>query len=310
MNIVFFGSPQEAIPSLKRILEEGHQVPLIITQPDKPSGRGRKRNPSPVKEMAQEKKIRFYQPQKIRKDPSVIQELQEANPDLNVVVAYGQIIPASIIYFPTLNSINLHFSLLPRYRGASPVQWALLNGESMTGVTVFQLNEKMDEGDILAQEEVNIQPQETAPHLKSRLAQVGAELLVQTIAQIGKIKSIPQDESLSSYAPRIKKSQGKIDWNNSSDFIARQVRAMKLWPSTFTFFNQKRIKIHKGKAENWKASSFLPGEIVDIDKTGIAVCCGDNQVYRIQKLQPENKKIMDAYSFSLGSPIEKGARFD
>ncbi|MBS3819314.1 methionyl-tRNA formyltransferase [bacterium] len=309
MNIVFFGSPQEAIPSLKRVLEEGHDIRLIITQPDKPSGRGRKLNPPPVKKIAAEKKLPVFQPKKTRKDPSAVQKIKSVNPDINVVVAYGQIIPGSLIYLPPYNSINLHFSLLPRYRGASPVQWALLNGEHKTGVTVFQLNEKMDEGDMLSQEEVNIHHGETAPQLKSRLAQIGAYLLVRTLSRIDQITPLPQKESQASYAPRIKKHQGQIDWNKDSHFIERQVRAMKPWPSSFTFFKQKRIKIHQGVAENRKVSSFSPGEIVEVDKTGIAVCCGDNKIYRIQELQPENKKNMSAYSFSLGSHIEKGSQF-
>jgi methionyl-tRNA formyltransferase len=167
MRIVFFGSPESAIPSLQKILEEGHKVEHIITQPDKPSGRGKKLTASPVKGFALEKNIPVSQPRRIRNDPAALELLSDIDPDLNVIVAYGQIIPASIIYLPKYNSINLHFSLLPKYRGASPVQWAILHGETTTGLTIFELNEKMDEGDILTQQETRILPHENPSNWRS-----------------------------------------------------------------------------------------------------------------------------------------------
>lgn len=309
MKIVFFGSPSSALPSLKKILESGHQVELIITQPDKPSGRGKKPTPCPVKKFALERNIPSYEPEKIRKDLLAYEKIKEINPDLIVVVAYGQIIPASIIYLPKFRSINAHFSLLPKYRGASPVQWAILKGETKTGLTIFELNEKMDEGDILTQEEVDILPREKAFELESRLAQIGAELLLKTISQIDKIKPLRQDHSQATYAPKLNKEDGRIDWTKDAFFIDRQVRAFTRWPSAFTFFKEKRIKIHEGKKVDRKSDVFSPGKILAIKKEGIEVCCGEGSIYRVESLQPENKNEMNAYAFSIGARLKTGDLF-
>ncbi len=185
MRIVFFGSPASALPSLQGLLERGHSVGLVITQPDKPAGRGRRMTPSAVKRFALERDIPVLQPFNIRTDGTVLGRIQDAGPDLNVVVAYGQIIPAPVIYFPRHHSLNVHFSLLPKYRGAAPVQWAVLNGEKETGVTIIELNEKMDEGAILARAGTTIGPRETAGELESRLAVIGAGLLLQTLDGLG-----------------------------------------------------------------------------------------------------------------------------
>jgi len=309
MKLVFFGSPAIALVSLKRIIEEGHRIELVISQPDKPTGRGKKLIPTPLKRFAQDLNIPVYQPVKIRKDQIALEKIKKINPDLNVVVAYGQIIPSSIIFLPKYNSINVHFSLLPKYRGASPIQWALLNGERKTGVTIFELNERMDEGDILAKEEVDIHPEEGASELEARLAQKGAELLVKTIAKIGKIKPQKQDHSQATYAPRIKKEDGRIKWEKNAIFIERLVKAYTPWPSAYTFLADRRIKILKGKKEAFKGQSSSPGEILEVKKKGIEVCCGDASVFLIENLQPENKKPMSAYSFSLGAKIRPGDRF-
>lgn len=310
MKIIFFGSPASALPSLKRIIEAGHSIKLIITQPDKPSGRGKKLSASPVKKFALSLNIPVHQPQKIRKDSIALEKIKKIQPDLNVVVAYGQIIPSSIIYLPGYNSINLHFSLLPQYRGASPVQWAILKGEKKTGVSIFELNERMDEGDILTQEEIEILPGETAEQLEVRLAQMGAELLIKTIARIDKIKHHKQDHSLATYAPLLHKEDGRIDWKKDALFIERQVRALTPWPIAYAFLNEKRIKIHEGREKEDKAKPLSsPGEILGIEKEGIEVCCGAGSVYLIEGLQPENRKKMDAYAFSLGAKIKPGDMF-
>ncbi|MFB0566582.1 MAG: methionyl-tRNA formyltransferase [Candidatus Aminicenantaceae bacterium] len=308
MRIVFFGSPASALPSLIKILKAGHSVELVITQPDKPHGRGKKLIPSPIKKAALELDIPFYQPYKIRQDTIALEKIKNIQPDLIVVVAYGQIIPASIIYLPKYNSINLHFSLLPKYRGASPVFWALLKGEKKTGISIFELNEKMDEGDILAQEEVDIYLGEKTFELESRLAEKGSELLVKTISQIDKIIPIKQDHTQATYAPKIKKEDGKIDWTKNALFIGRLVRASNPWPSAFTFFKEKRIKITVGEEKGSQTQCLTPGKILSIKKEGIEVCCGKGSTYLLRKLQPENKKEMDAYSFSLGAKIEIGDR--
>lgn len=309
MRVVFFGSPKSALPSIQKIIDAGHTIELIITQPDRPSGRGKNLSYSPVKQQALDKNIPVYQPMRIRKDSEALKKLREIKPELNVVVAYGQIIPGSIIYIPRYNSINLHFSLLPKFRGASPVQWAILEGEKMTGVTVFELNEKMDEGKILTQEKVEILPDETAFELESRLAILGAELLVNTISRIKDIEPREQDQTEVSFAPLIKKTDGQIDWTKKALFIERQIKAFTPWPSTFTFFKGRRIKVIKGKSESFKFSALDPGEIVNIEKRGIGVRCGDETVFLIERLQPENKKEMNAYDFSLGGNIKPGDVF-
>ena len=310
MKIVFFGSPASALPSLKKILDAGHSVELVVTQPDKPTGRGKKLSPCPVKKMALELGIPVHQPLRIKKDPAVLEKLREIQPEMNVVVAYGQIIPSSIIYFPRHNSWNVHFSLLPLYRGASPVQWALLNGEVKTGVTIIELNEKMDEGDILSQEEADILPEENAAELEARLAQIGAELLIQTIDRIERITPRKQDHSLASYASKLSKDHGRIDWGKNASHIERQIRAFTPWPSTYAFFREKRVKILTGKNTGKQAPpSSFPGEILHIGKDGIQVCCGEESVFLIDGIQPENRNAMEAYAFSLGGRIKSGETF-
>ena len=310
MKIVFFGSPVLALPSLKKLLETDHSIDLIITQPDRPSGRGKKLMPCPVKKTALDLNIPYYQPLKIRKDEIALDKIKEIEPDLNVVVAYGQIIPSSIIYLPRYNSLNVHFSLLPKYRGASPVQKALLDGEAKTGITIFELNEKMDEGDILVQEEVNVFPDENAADLEARLAQKGADLLIKAIAQIDKLKHRKQDHSQATYAPKIRKEDGKIDWTKNSLYIERRVRAFTPWPSAYAFLKDIRIKIHRGrKIEKEAPPGSSAGEISGIKKEGIEVCCGEGSIYLIESLQPENRKRMDAYAFSLGAEIKPGDIF-
>lgn len=309
MRIVFFGSPTSALPSLKKLLESNHSIEFIITQPDKPFGRGKKVSPPPVKKIALDQNIPVYQPEKIRKDAEALEKIKKIQPDLNVVVAYGQIIPSSIIYLPKYNSINVHFSLLPKYRGASPVQWAILNGERKTGITIFELNEKMDEGDILTQEEFEILPDEGAVELEARLALKGAELLTETIAKIDEIKPRKQDHSIATYAPLIKKEDGRIDWIKDALHVERQVRAFTPWPSVYTFLGEKRVKIHKGRKIEDRIEPFSAGEILEVKKEGIEVCCGEGSVFLIESLQPENRNKMDAYAFSLGAKIKPGDKF-
>ncbi len=312
MKIVFMGTPSSALPSFKKLLKSKHEIKLVITQPDKPIGRGRKLSPPPVKKIALENNIPVYQPVKIREDEEALKKIKEVNPDLIVVVAYGQIIPASIIYYPPFGAINVHFSLLPKYRGAAPVQWTILNGEKKTGVTIFQLNEKMDEGDILTQKEVEILPCEKASQLENRLTEIGAELLIETISLLEKDKIKPkrQNHSQATYAPKLKKEDGLVDWNKTSIKIDRMVRALDVWPTAYFFLKGKRIKIMKGKiiAPSSDFSLSPPGEILKINKEGIFIACGDSTVYLIEKLQPEGKNVMSAYSFSLGARLKPGDR--
>lgn len=310
MKLVFFGSPPAAVHSLKKIIEKGHLVALVITQPDRPAGRGKKTTFSPVKKFSLEHNIPVYQPEKIRKDPVVLEKIKDIDPELNVVVAYGQIIPKSVIDTPKFNSINLHFSLLPKYRGASPVQWAVLNGEQKTGVTIFELNEKMDEGDILAKQEVQIFPREYAYELEGRLAEIGAEFLCQTIDKIERLPHEKQDHLKATYAPKIKKEQGRIDWNQDAGWVDRKVRAFTPWPSAFSYLDGKRIKILKGRDKPRKIPDITLGEVLCVKKEGIEVGCGQGSVYLIEELQPEGKKAMSAHAFTLGEKVIRGDKFE
>ncbi|MBN1271756.1 MAG: methionyl-tRNA formyltransferase [Candidatus Aminicenantes bacterium] len=310
MKIFFYGSPPWAIPSLQKIVESGHEVALVITQPDRPSGRGRHAGVSAVKAAALNMGLPIHQPVKIRKDSFILEKLEEQKPDLNVVVAYGQIIQASVIYFPPFHSLNLHFSLLPSYRGAAPVQWALYHGERTTGVSIFELNEKMDEGKILAQKKVYIQKNEDAIRLQSRLSEIGSDLLVATISNIDKITPVEQDNSLATYAPLIKKEDGRINWQKTASEISNHVRAFHPWPSSFCFFKKQRIKlISVSPLDESPSPDKAYGKIWDIRSEGISILCGGPSLLLVKRLQPENKKEMDAYSFCLGADVKPGDRF-
>ena len=311
MRVIFFGSPPTALPALESLLKSGHSIELVVTQPDRPSGRGKRLTPCAVKEFALERNIPFYQPEKIRLDARAPEKIGFFRPDISVVVAYGQIIPLSLIDRPRYRSVNVHFSLLPKYRGASPVQWAILNGETTTGVTIFVLNEKMDEGDILTQEKVEIAPGEKARDLERRLAQTGAGLLVKTLQNFESLKPVPQDRSLATLAPKIRKEDGRISWTKNAELIDRQVRAFSGWPSAYTFIKEKRIIVAGGKpvAVGERPGGSKPGQVTSIRKEGIGVGCGGGSIFLIERLQPEGGKEMEAYAYSLGGEIKTGDFF-
>ncbi len=309
MKIVFFGSPLAALPSFQKLLECGHAVELAITQPDRPAGRGKALAPPPVKEYALTRGIPVFQPEKIRQDKKALEVIQKINPDVNVVVAYGQIIPGPIIYLPKFKSVNVHFSLLPKYRGAAPVEWAILNGEEKTGVTIFELNEKMDEGDILTAEKVDILPAETAPELEARLARLGAELLVRTLNQIEGLPRSAQDHTQATYAPRIKKEDGKIDWARDALAVERKVRAFSGWPGAYTIWRGQRILIRAGQKIDEARYDSPPGQVVELKKEGLVIACGEGSLFLVKRLQRENKREMEASAFLHGLRIEPGEIF-
>jgi methionyl-tRNA formyltransferase len=306
MRIAFFGSPEAALPSLEKLLEAGHEIVLAVTQPDRPAGRGKSTSAPPVKAFALGRGIRVLQPARVRNDDAFLGELRSATPDINVVVAYGQILPASVIYLPRWRSANVHFSLLPKYRGAAPVEWAILNGEPETGVTIFELDERMDEGDILSREVVEIRPRETAGELEARLARVGAELLTAALDRIDRLPRIPQDHRLATPAPRLKKEQGRIDWTKSSVEIERMIRAFSPWPGAFTFWRGRRLILHSGRAGGDAASCGPPGQVAAAAGSGIAVCCGDATLFTVERLQRENKKSLEAADFLRGTGLTPG----
>jgi methionyl-tRNA formyltransferase len=301
VKVVFFGSPEAALPSLQGLLSAGHSVELVISQPDKPAGRGRRLTPCPVKRFAEERDIPVITPLKIRKDETVLETIRAAGPDVQVVVAYGQIIPGPIIDFPPHKTLNVHFSLLPRYRGAAPVQWTILNGDPETGVTIIELNEKMDEGDILTSVGTEVGPAETALELEKRLSVMGAGLLLSTLENIATVPHAPQDHSLATLAPKIRKEDGFVDWSGDVRRVDRQIKALAPRPGVFTFLRGRRIEIHRGRPLQAENPGLDPGEIAAADKSGLTVGCGQGGLYLIEEVQPEGKGRMTAHAFILGA---------
>ncbi len=315
MRIVFFGSPNAALPALEALLQAGHRVELVVTQPDRPSGRGRRLSPCPVKVFAMEKGIPTYNPERIRKAPEALDILKRTGADIHVIVAYGQIMPGPVIDLPPRRSLNVHFSLLPLYRGASPVAWAIRNGETKTGVTIFRLNEKMDEGDILASANAEILPGDTAGSLETRLARLGADLLLETLEGIDARPLRPQDHAAATYAPKLRKEDGLIDWRAGAGVIDRHIRAMTPWPSAYTFLKGERLIVLKGRpapirpepAESAPASA--PGIISLAGRAGLRVFCGGGTEYEIERLQLEGRKPLEAAVFVQGGRIKPGDAF-
>ncbi len=310
MKVVFFGSPAAALPSLERILRDGHKVELVITQPDKPAGRGRAVQACPVKLFAQSHGLPVHQPERIRKDPRSLELLEAVQPDIAVVVAFGQIMPAPIIYLPRWHTVNVHFSLLPKFRGASPVAWAILAGEKRTGVTIFELNEKMDEGDVLLWEELDILEGETTGELEARLAEVGAGLISETLTRRETLTLIPQDHAAATYAPKLKKEDGLIHWSEPAEIIDRKVRAFTPWPSAFTSLGGLRLQLTKGRPLQSQACGLPPGRIIARGREGLQVCCGQGTAYLIEWLKPENKREMSAADFCRGAQAKLDASFE
>lgn len=314
MKIAFFGSPATAIPSLERLLKNGHSIGLVITQPEKPAGRGLSRMPSAVKRYAMGKGIPVIEPERIRRDGAALERLTEYGSDINIVVAYGQIIPSSILYLPPALTLNVHFSLLPKFRGAAPVQWSILSGERTTGVTIMELNEKMDEGDILQASATDIMPGETASDLETRLAGVGADLLIDTLRRLKDIKPVPQDHSLATYAPKLKKEDARIVWTDPAAGVERKFRAYTARPGSFAFFRGKRLIILKGAAGTPSGDAERvqgpPGAVISCSRNGIAVSCGDGGIFTIEELKPEGRGAMNAHAFALGARIRDGELFD
>jgi methionyl-tRNA formyltransferase len=304
MRVVFFGSPAAAVPAFEALIGASHEVVLAVTQPDRPSGRGQKPAASPVKAFASGQGIPVIQPDRIRKDPAAFDAIRASNADIHVVVAFGQIIPPAIIDLPRWRSVNVHFSLLPKYRGAAPVAWAILRGETRTGVTLFRLNERMDEGDILAEAETDIGPGETAGELESRLAVIGAGLLLRTLDTIAGIRPVPQDHSAATLAPKLAKGDGRIVWGAPAAEIERRVRAFTPRPGAFTLRQGRRLILLKGRlAETGEQPGGTAGTILSFSGDGLDVLCGDRRVYRILELQPESRRPMSARAFAAGGRL-------
>ena len=310
MRLVFFGSPEAALPSLEALRDAGHSIPLVVTQPDRPSGRGKIVTAGAVKRFALGHGIPVIQPESIRKDPSALEAIRNAAADIHVVVAFGQIIPASIFDLPEHKSINVHFSLLPKYRGAAPVSRALLEGEAKTGVTIFRLNARMDEGDILATAATDIFPEENAGELETRLAGIGGRLLCATLARIDDITPVPQNHALATYAPKIQKEDGRIDWSVPAASVARKARAFTPRPGAFTMFKGQRVIILEGRNAGRAGDELPPGTILTVAKAGLEIACGENSAFLVARLQPESRRPMEAYAYSLSGRMKALDVFD
>lgn len=312
MKIVFFGTSQFAIPSLRALVDSPYEIVAVVTQPDRAKGRHLKVASSPIKLLATKCNLPILQPEKIS-DPKTIEFLRGLKPELFAVVSYGQILPKAILEIPKLYSVNLHGSLLPKYRGAAPINWAIAHGETVTGVTIFRMTEEMDEGDILLKGEVQINEADTALTLGERLSKIGASLLIEAIEVIESGREVfrPQHEKEASYAPRLKKSDGEIDWGKPSIQIRNWARAMVPWPDAFTYHRGKRLKLLEIKVLERKKGGMADagGRILEINKEeGIVVRTKDGAV-GIERLQLEGGKPMPASQFVLGHLLKVGEVF-
>ncbi|WP_321493067.1 methionyl-tRNA formyltransferase [uncultured Desulfobacter sp.] len=305
-RIVFMGTPEFSVPALQALAKEpGFDILLVVTQPDRPKGRGKKLSPSAVKEAATGLGIEVYQPEKIN-TPEGLKLISDLEPDYFVVVAFGQILSRQMLDIPKTYPINIHASLLPKYRGASPIQAAVLNMDDQTGVTTMVMAEKMDAGDILLMETTPVDPQETAPMLHDRLAQIGAHLIVKTIHAIeqGKVTPAPQDHSKATYVSMLKKSDGRIDWQRSTKAVCAHINAMTPWPGAFTELDGKRLKIFKAVPSSLSMqASALPGTIVASNEEGLFVAAADG-VVQVLELMGSSGKRLDAAAFLCGNKIE------
>jgi methionyl-tRNA formyltransferase len=307
-RIVFMGTPAFAVPSLKALIDKGFDVVAVATQPDRPRGRGLRPAPSPVKEIALEHGIEAYEPQKLR-DEGFIKRLKTLKPDVIVVVAYGKILPKPVLDIPKRGCINLHASILPRYRGAAPINWAIIKGEKTTGVTTMLMDEGLDKGPVFLTEEVPIADDETAGDLTKRLSGVGAELLVRTIALLEdkKIEPLPQDEKNATYAPMLKKEDGRVDWNKGAGEIRNLVRGLYPWPGAHTYWKGRLLKIHGGRALTGPEAlgdGRGPGTVMETTEEGIKIKCGRG-IFEITELQVEGKRRMSAGDFLKGYSLDR-----
>lgn len=307
MRIVFLGSGSFAIPSLEAVLDAGHEVAAVVTQPDKEKGRGRALSPPPLKPIALSRGLEVRQPRRI-KAPEALEVLRGFAPEIQVVVAYGQILPRAVIDVAPRGTVNVHGSVLPRYRGAAPVQWAIVNGEAETGVTTMLIDEGMDTGPILLTRTTPIAGHETAAALQARLARMGAELLVETLAglQRGTVHPVAQDGTRATYAPLIKKEDGRLDWTQPAAALERRVRGFSPWPGAVTLLAGRELKVLQARVEG--DGTREPGTVTAVDRGGLVVACGEGTTLRLLEVQPESRKAMAAAAFAAGARLLPGAR--
>ena len=311
MRLIFMGTPEFAVPSLARLMDDGHDVAAVFTQPDKPAGRGNKLQAPPVKILARERGIEIFQPSKIKNNEEARAVFERIAPDACVVAAYGRILPEWMLGLPRLGCINVHASLLPKYRGAAPINWAIARGERETGITIMQMDAGLDTGPMLARRQVEIAAEETAPELSARLARLGAELLSETLPRIerGEIRHFPQNDSEATYAPILKREDGLIDWQLTAREVADRVRAFQPWPGTYTIFRGARLILWRAMETSFQQANDEQVEtatIVDADKTGFTIACNGRSFLRIEELQIEGKRRVAARDFLNGARLGAG----
>lgn len=304
MRVVFMGTPAFAVPSLEALVNSDHEVVGVVTQPDRPKGRGQTVVPCPVKELAVARGLSVRQPDKI-KSPEFLQQLTEWQPDVIAVTAFGRILPKTILDLPSMGCVNVHGSLLPAYRGAAPVQWALIHGDTETGITTMLMDEGMDTGAVLLQRTVPIEPEDTALELGARMAQAGGALLVETLTRLAAHTVVPrvQDHSRATMAPLLKKEDGVIDWTQPATKIANRLRGLSPWPGSYTFHHEHRLIIRKGRVDAngglVGGSVQRPGTILAVGPTSFWVETGEGRI-EVLEVQPANKKRMSVEQFLLG----------
>lgn len=309
MKIVYMGTPDFAVNTLQAIIDAGHEVAAVITQPDKQKGRGKTVQYTPVKEKALEYNIPVYQPIKVRDEESV-NLINSINPDVIVVVAFGQILPESILNIPKYGCINVHASLLPKYRGAAPIQWSVIDGEKCSGVSIMYMEKGLDTGDVISQVVVPIEAKETGGSLHDKLSIEGAKLLADTLAKLeaGNTIRTKQDDSVSTYAHMLDKSMGKIDFvKDDAVKVERLIRGLNPWPSAYTRFGEKTLKIYEATPYYDKEYKAEPGSVVAVDKTSFSISCKEG-ILRVTNVQLEGKKRMEVAAFLLGNKVEVGMK--
>jgi methionyl-tRNA formyltransferase len=307
-NLIFCGTPRFAVPTLEALVAAGHSVPLVVTQPDRPRGRGMELAASPVKESALRLGLPIAQPAAIKNNSEFRAQLEVLQPDAIIVVGYGRIIPKWMIDLPRLGNLNLHASLLPKYRGAAPIQWAIANGESVTGVTTMRIDAGLDTGDILLQSEMTISVDDTSETLAPKLAAVGAELMVETLRGLesGQAKPTPQDDARATLAPILTKEDGRMDFSRTASELFNRMRGFRPWPGAFTTFRSKTMQVHR--AEPVESTSQLAPGAIGLDDRHLLVRCGHNTALKLIEVQLDGKRRMAAQEFVNGYRPKPGER--
>lgn len=300
------GTPESAVPTLRRCVEAGHEVAAVWTQPDRPAGRGHQLKAPPVKEYAQSIGLAVHQPAKIKNDEA-LELFRSHGADAAVVVAYGRILPAGFLTAPRRGCLNVHFSLLPKYRGAAPVNWAVVRGERETGVTTMLIDEGLDTGAVLLQRATPIGDAEIAPQLLERLSHLGAELLVETLTRLDSIEPRPQDDAAATHAPILKREDGLIDWTLTAEDIARRVRGFQPWPGAHTSYKDRRLVLWRA-APGEVSHDAEPGRVISARGDELLVACGNSTALRLSKVQPEGKQRVGARDFINGARVAAGER--